>query len=42
MTVQNKIQLITYPDSLGKNLQELHYVMKRYLAKAIGGVHILP
>lgn len=42
MTLKNNIQLISYPDSLGKNLQELHYVMKKYLSKAIGGVHILP
>ncbi len=42
MTIQNKVQLITYPDSLGDNLAELHYVLKRYLADVIGGVHILP
>ena len=42
MAIQNKVQLITYPDSLGANLPELHYVLKRYLANAIGGVHILP
>lgn len=42
MTLKNNVQLISYPDSLGKNLQELHYVMKRYLSKAISGVHILP
>jgi sucrose phosphorylase len=42
MSLKNKPQLITYPDSLGKNIQELHYVMKRHFSKAIGGVHILP
>ena len=42
MTLQNKINLITYPDSLGSNLLELHYVLRRYLTQAIGGVHILP
>ena len=42
MTLQNKINLITYPDSLGNNLLELHYVLRRYLTQAIGGVHILP
>ena len=42
MTLQNKINLITYPDSLGNNLIELHYVLRRYLTRAIGGVHILP
>lgn len=40
--LQNKIQLITYPDSLGSNLVELHYVLRRYLSRAIGGLHILP
>lgn len=42
MTIQNKVQLITYPDSLGSNMLELHYVLRRYLSKAIGGVHMLP
>lgn len=42
MTVQNKVQLITYPDSLGINLLELHYVLRRYLRKAVGGIHLLP
>ena len=42
MTVQNQVQLITYPDSLGKNLMELHYVLRKYLIDAVGGVHILP
>lgn len=42
MPLQNKVQLITYPDSLGSNLAELHFVLRRYLADAIGGVHILP
>ncbi|MDF7798015.1 sucrose phosphorylase [Pontiellaceae bacterium B1224] len=42
MTMQNKVQLITYPDSLGGNLLTLHYTLRKYLNKAIGGVHILP
>ena len=42
MAIQNKVQLITYPDSLGCNLLELHYVLRRYLKEAIGGIHILP
>jgi sucrose phosphorylase len=42
MAVQNKVQLITYPDSLGTNLLELHYVLRRYLRKAVGGIHLLP
>jgi len=42
MTLQNKVQLITYPDSLGSNLVELHYVLRRYFPRAIGGLHLLP
>lgn len=42
MPLKNKCHLITYPDSLGKNIQELHFVLNRYLKKAVGGVHILP
>jgi sucrose phosphorylase len=42
MHLQNNIQIISYPDSLGKNLQELHYALNRYFKKAVSGVHILP
>ncbi len=42
MGIANKINLITYPDSLGKNLVELHYVLRRYLLDVVGGVHLLP
>jgi sucrose phosphorylase len=42
MTLKNKIQLITYPDSLGANLAELHYVLRKYFLKSIKGVHLLP
>jgi len=42
MTIPNKVQLITYPDSLGQNLAELHYVLKRYLQGTVGGIHLLP
>ena len=42
MAIKNQVQLITYPDSLGANLMELHYVLRKYLIDAIGGVHILP
>ncbi|WEK82511.1 MAG: hypothetical protein PR2021_4450 [Candidatus Phytoplasma pruni] len=35
--------LITYPDSLGKNLKELNLVIKENLGQnTIGGIHILP
>jgi sucrose phosphorylase len=42
MTLKNKIQLITYPDSLGANLPELHYALRKYFSKAVKGVHLLP
>ena len=42
MTLKNKIQLITYPDSLGGDLAELHYVLRKYFSRAVHGVHILP
>jgi len=42
MPIKNQCQLITYPDSLGKNLNELHWILLKYFKNAIGGVHILP
>ena len=42
MTVQNKAMLITYPDSLGKNIKELTEVLEHDFGDAIGGVHLLP
>ncbi len=42
MKLQNKIMLITYADSLGRNLKELKAVLDRHYSKAVGGVHILP
>ena len=42
MKLQNKAMLITYPDSLGHNLQDLSDVMDKYFKKAIGGIHLLP
>lgn len=42
MTFRNQVQLITYPDSLGQNLTELYFVLRKYLMRAVGGVHILP
>lgn len=42
MKLKNEIMLITYADSLGKNLKELHSVLNKYYSKAVGGVHILP
>jgi len=40
--MKNEIMLITYPDSLGKNLNELDYVLKNYFKDAVKGVHVLP
>lgn len=34
--------LITYSDSMGKNLKELEEILDRYFHKAVAGVHILP
>ena len=41
-TLKNQVQLIVYPDSLGSDLVELHYVLRRYFSQAVGGVHLLP
>jgi len=38
----NKILLITYPDSMGSNLKELRHILDQYFRGAVGGVHILP
>lgn len=42
MNVSNKIMLITYPDSMGGNLESLNHVLDKYFKGAVGGVHILP
>ena len=42
MGVGNRIMLITYPDSLGRNLQELKYILYEHLRGVVGGLHILP
>ena len=43
MTVKNKVQLITYPDSLGGDLKKLGYVLEQYFPNTFeGGIHILP
>jgi len=42
MSIKNQCQLITYPDCLGKNLNELNWVLLKYFQNSIGGVHILP
>lgn len=42
MPITNKVMLITYPDSLGKNIEELRDVLKNDLKGAVGGIHLLP
>ncbi|MGD8402238.1 MAG: sucrose phosphorylase [Anaerolineales bacterium] len=43
MTVKNQVQLITYPDSLGGDLETLHSVLETYFPDNFkGGIHILP
>ncbi len=43
MVVKNKVQLITYPDSLGGNLNTLYHVLETYFPGLFkGGIHILP
>jgi len=41
-TIENKIMLITYSDSFGRNLKELKEALLRYVDNAIGGIHLLP
>ena len=40
--IENKIMLITYADSMGKNLKELNEILDKYFNGVIGGLHILP
>ncbi len=43
MTVKNKVQLVTYPDSLGGDLEKLGQVLDHYFPNIFeGGIHILP
>lgn len=43
MPVKNKVQLITYPDSMGGDIKTLHRVMKKHFNKMFqGGIHMLP
>jgi len=38
----NGVHLISYPDSLGQNISELHSFMKKKLSNSVAGVHVLP
>ena len=40
--MKNKIMLITYSDSFGKNLKELKQMVDTYFKREINGIHILP
>lgn len=40
--IENKIMLITYPDSMSKNLKELDHILEKHFQGVIGGLHILP
>ncbi len=40
--MKNGIQLITYADSLGRNIPELHEFLKALLSDALVGIHLLP
>lgn len=43
MKVKNKVQLITYPDSLGGDLKQLKHILDTYFKdKFQGGIHLLP
>ncbi|KXT77684.1 sucrose phosphorylase [Streptococcus sp. DD13] len=42
MKIKNQAMLITYADSLGKNLKDLKQVLEGPLKDTVGGVHILP
>lgn len=40
--LRNQVQFITYPDSLGGTLKDVHNFIEKYLHDSIGGVHLLP
>lgn len=42
MKIKNEAMLVTYADSLGKNMGELKQVLDKHLQGVIGGVHLLP
>lgn len=42
MKIKNQAMLITYSDSLGKNLKDLKNVLEGPLKDVVGGIHILP
>lgn len=42
MAIKNEIMLITYADSIGRNLQDLADNLQQHFQGAVGNVHILP
>jgi sucrose phosphorylase len=42
MLLKNAVQLICYPNRIGKDLKDLYTVVDKHLSEAIGGLHILP
>lgn len=42
MTTKNEIMLITYADSMGKNLKETSELLRKHFKGIVGGVHLLP
>ncbi len=42
MKLKNGVMLITYANSLGRNISELEHILGRYFKDAVAGVHILP
>ncbi len=40
--IENTIMLITYADSMSKNLKELDEILDKQFPGCIGGLHILP
>ena len=42
MQIKNEAMLITYSDSLGKNMKDLKFVLETYFKESIIGAHLLP
>lgn len=40
--MKNKVMLITYPDSIGKNIKDLEYILDNNFKDIISAVHLLP
>lgn len=40
--LDNKIMLITYSDSMGRDLKDLERIVSKYFSDAVAGIHILP